>query len=307
MGKSILYSIFSIIVFSFLVFVSLRAIPGSPTSTLGGIGESINEDARISIEEKLGLNKPLLEQYLSWTKELIHGDFGVSLLSKAPVLDLVVVRLPKTLLLSASSLFIGLAAAFFFGMASAISQNKSLTGILKLSILLSQSLPTYLVGIALLLTFAQKLGLLPAVSGLNPSLKSLVLPAVCLGISIFGLVTRYFRTSLLAEYEKPYVLTSLGKGLSRQQVFIRSILKNSTISMLPIIATSISYSLSGSIIVETVFAWPGIGTLLYQAVLGRDYPIVQGVALILAVLVIILNLIFDTINIALNPKLSSLY
>jgi peptide/nickel transport system permease protein len=292
---------------SVLVFAIIHLVPGDPVRL--ALGTRFDQATYEALRERAGLDQPLLQQYISWLGGVVSGDFGVSFRSGRTVLSMVLERLPATLSLAGAAVLVALLMAIPLGVLSAIRQG-SLTDRIATSI--SQfgiSLPDFWFGILLITFFAGILGWFPA-SGYVPLTEDplqwayrLVLPGITVGVVSGAVITRFVRSSVLEALGEDFVRTARSKGLSERQIIREHVLPNALVPVITVTGLQLAYLLSGVVIVEAVFAWPGLGRLALDAVLDRDYPVVQGAVLLFAGFFLIVNLLVDLLYAAVDPRI----
>jgi peptide/nickel transport system permease protein len=256
----------------------------------------------LEFSRQMGFDRPLWEQFFSFAGNLLQGDFGRSWRFQAPALPLVLERLPATIELAVASLALSLAIAVPVGVISAVKRNTFLDGASMVFALIGQSTPAFWLGIMLILIFAVQFGLVPT-SG-REQWSSLILPAVTLGLTLAGRNARLVRSSMLEVLNEDYIRTARAKGLPEWRVVTTHGLRNALLPVVTIVGLEFGHLLGGAVVVETVFAWPGIGLLAVQGVLGRDYPIVQAVIIISALIFVVINLLIDLLYTCLDPRIS---
>lgn len=282
-----------------LVFSLIHFIPGDPVELM--LGEGAQPADVEALRHRLGLDRPLGEQYLAFLGGLLRGDLGVSLHSGEPVAGLLLRHFPATLELAMASMLVALAVALPLGILAALHRNRMVDHLSRLFALLGVSLPNFWLGPMLILVFAIQLDWF-VVSG-RSGLKSLVLPAVTLGTALAGLLTRMVRTSLGEELFRPYLTTALAKGLPWRRAVLRHALRNALIPVVTVIGLQFGALLTGAIITEMIFSWPGLGRLLIQAIYLRDYPLVQGGVLLIAMTYVLVNLLTDLVYAYVDPRI----
>ena len=282
-----------------LVFFFIHMIPGDPVEVM--LGETASAVDRARLRAALGLERPLLEQYLSFLAHAVRGDLGRSLRDGTPIAALVLGRLPATLLLAAAAGVIALVVAIPLGALSARHRGRWPDAAATGFALIGASVPSFFLGPLLVLVFSVWLGWLP-VSGAE-SAASLVLPAITLGLGMSAILTRLVRASVLDALSADFVRTARAKGLSEPVVFLRHALRSALLPVTTIFGLQLGSLLGGAIITETIFAWPGIGRLTLQAIQGRDYPLVQGCVLVIAVDYVAANLLTDLAYRRLDPRI----
>ncbi len=297
-----------LLLMSLIVFALIRLVPGDPIDVMYG-SEGMDATRRAALAHELGLDESVVVQYVKWLGRALTGDLGRSYKAQMPVIDLIAQRFPATLWLSAAALVFSLLVAIPLGVIAAIKRNTWLDFTAMGLAILGISIPNFWAGIMLALIFAVYLGWLPSIGYVSPfadfgkSIQHLILPAITLGLSLAGTTSRLTRSSLLEELGKDYVRTARGKGLAERVVLLGHALRNALIPTVTMIGLQLSFLIGGAVVVETVFAWPGIGLLVVDSIFGRDYPVVQGVILTIAVLVVVVNLSVDVIYTFLDPRI----
>jgi ABC-type dipeptide/oligopeptide/nickel transport system permease component len=299
LAKRLAQSVIVIAAVVFIVFI-MMFLSGNPAQLL--LPPDASREDILEFSRQMGFDRPLWEQFLGFAGNLLHGDFGRSWRFQAPALPLVLDRFPATLELAAAALLCSLVIAVPVGVISAVRRNTLVDGFAMVFALLGQSTPAFWLGIMLILVFAVNLGVLPT-SG-REGWDSLVLPAVTLGLTLAGRNARLVRSSMLEVLNEDYIRTARAKGLTEARVINVHALKNALLPVVTVVGLELGHLLGGAVIVETVFAWPGIGLLAVQAVLGRDYPIVQAVIIISALVFVLTNLCIDLLYTWLDPRIS---
>ncbi|HSL91339.1 MAG TPA: nickel ABC transporter permease [Candidatus Limnocylindrales bacterium] len=282
-----------------IVFLLLHLIPGDPVEIM--LGESAVAAQKEELRRELKLDRPIAAQYVEFLGGLVTGDLGISFRSREPVLREILSRFPATMLLAAASLLVALLFAVPLGVLSAMRQHSSLDHLSAFLAMLGLSMPNFWLGPLLILVFSIRLGLFP-VAGFG-TVRHLVLPALTMGAGMAAILMRMLRSSLLEEIRQEYVRAAAAKGLSRRSAVLRHALKNSAIPVLTVLGLQFGALLSGSIITETIFSWPGIGRLMVQAIDARDYPLVQGCVLFIALCTVAVNLATDLLYSRLDPRI----
>ncbi|MBW2148717.1 MAG: ABC transporter permease [Deltaproteobacteria bacterium] len=282
-----------------IIFLMLHLIPGDPAEILAG-EEATMEDIH-AIREQLGLDKPLIVQYFTYMKNIARGDLGRSMRTRRPVLQEIMDRYLNTVWLAAWSVVFMIIMGVTTGILSAIKQYSWLDNISMIVALFGVSMPVFWLGLMLMLIFAVHLGLFPT-TGIG-SFKHLVLPAVTLGASATAVVARLTRSSMLEVIRQDYIRTARAKGLNEFLVIMRHALKNAMIPVVTIVFLRFGALLGGAVLTETVFAWPGIGWLMIDAIWSRDYPVVQGCILMVAVSFVLINLFTDLLYAFIDPRI----
>lgn len=290
---------------SVLVFVLMRLAPGDPAVVRLGM-----EATREQVEGErraLGLDKPIFVQYGFWVKNLVRGDLGVAFLNNQPVGPLVMEKFKRTIPLALAALFLAVVTAIPLGIIAGIRPYTWTDNIVSAVSLFGVSAPNFWVGLMLILFFSVQLGWLPTF-GYGPpggdfEFKYLILPSVTLATSMMGSLTRYMRSGMLDVMASDYIRTAHAKGLRYRVVVLRHGLKNALLSVVTVLVLDMAGLLGGAALTETVFAYPGVGSLLVTSILGRDYHIVQAVVMLMAVVYVLLNLIADILYAYLDPRI----
>ena len=282
-----------------LVFALIHLIPGDPAQTI--LGETASEAEVAALRQRLGLDRSLLEQYGGFLANAARGDLGTSLRSNAPVAQEIGDRLPATLELAAAAMLVAIGVSIPLGIIAAVRRGTIVDHAATTLALTGISIPNFWLGPLLALVFAVELGWLP-VSG-RGTLANLVLPAISLGAALAAILARMTRASLLEELREPYVQAARARGASNARAVLRHAFRNSLIPVVTLIGLQFGAVLTGAVITETVFAWPGIGRLLIQSIGFRDYPIVQGCILFIAVIYVGMNLLTDLVYGVLDPRI----
>jgi ABC-type dipeptide/oligopeptide/nickel transport system permease component len=312
---------------SFIVFLLMHLAPGDPVNLL--LGDAATEAEVERTRREWGLDKPLVVQYWEFLRRAARGDFGMSLRYGVPVSTLLFERLPATLELAFASLFVAVLISIPIGVYSAIKHNSFWDHSGMTLALIGVSLPNFWLGIMLIFFLGGQLNLLPVAgrieygvniqpithlflidslltgnfAGLWSALKHLLMPAVTLGTSLAAIVTRVARSSVLEVVRQDYITTARAKGLSEPAVIWKHTLRNAMITIITILGLQLGALLSGSVITETVFSWPGIGGLLIQAISTRDYQLVQGVIFFFAIMYFVVNLLVDLLYVWADPRI----
>ncbi len=295
-----------------IVFVMIRLAPGDPVQQQLGTRGSRDPERVAALRAKLGLDRSIPVQYVIWLRHAATGDLGTSVKSNAPVLSLIAPKLLATLELILVSLIFAVAVALFLGTASAVRVGCWVDQFTRAFVVTGLAIPTYWIGLLFLLVFAVSLNWLP-VSGYVPfsedprqNLQHLILPALSLGLFEAAFLTRFLRSSLLEVLHQDYVRTAHAKGLAEGIVVARHALKNALIPMVTVLGLELGTLVGGVVVIEQVFGWSGIGWLALTAVKNRDYPLLQGIVLLVAVGVSVANLLADLAYTYLDPRLRSM-
>jgi peptide/nickel transport system permease protein len=282
-----------------LVFSLIHLIPGDPVEMM--LGEGAQRGELEALRAELGLDAPVPLQYWRFLTGLVRGDLGRSLHFREPVAALLQERFPATLELAIAALSVALALSLPLGIVAARYRGTVVDHLSRFFSLLGVSIPNFWLGPMLILLFAIYWNWLP-VSG-RAGLASLVLPAVTLGTALAGLLTRMVRTALAEELHRPYLVTARAKGLGQRTALLRHALRNASIPVVTVIGLQFGTLLTGAIITETIFAWPGVGSLIIEAIHLRDYPLVQGGILLISMTYVLVNLATDLVYAVLDPRI----
>jgi ABC-type dipeptide/oligopeptide/nickel transport system permease component len=282
-----------------MVFVVMRLVPGDPANAILGIDATQEEVEQL--RSKLGLDRSIPEQYAIFVRQAAGGDLGRSTYSGQPALELIVERLPATIRLAIAALVLASIAAFVFGVTAALRANSVLDKFISFVTILGQSLPDFWIGLMLILVFSGILRLLPTFG--SDTLQHLILPAVTLALPLMGATTRLVRSGMLEILGQDYIRTARAKGLKESLVVRRHAVKNMLIPVVTVFGLRLGYLLGGSVIVETVFSWPGVGNAIIFAISSRDYSVVQAATLVVAISFVAINLAIDLIYVLLDPRI----
>jgi len=294
---------------SVVVFLVLHLSPGDPAEIM--LGSQATQEDLARLRRELGLTEPLHVQYVHWVAHVARGDLGRSIWMKRPVLDEVLNRYKATLVLTASGLLLSTVGGIILGVASAVRPHSFLDRMSAVTSLFGASMPVFWLGIVLMVVFSLWLGWLPASGmwapygegGLRDLLAHLVLPAVTLAAASLTIIARLTRSTMLEILNQDYIRTARAKGLVEQRVVFRHGLKNALIPIVTVVGVQAGYLLGGAVLTETVFAWPGVGLLMVQGILARDFPLVQGCVLVIALTFVLINLAVDLLYAWLDPRI----
>ena len=281
-----------------LVFFLFRLVPGDPAELIAG--ELAPREVVESIRHQMGLDLPLPLQYAHYLGGLVHGDLGISKVSQQNAAEGLLQRLPATLELALAAMGLALALGITAGLVSAVKQYSWLDYLATVLSVSGISIPSFWLGLMLIILFSVTLGLLPTAGNERP--LSIVLPAVTLAAYQMAVIARMTRSSALEVLRQDYVRTARAKGVRERGVVMSHVLRNALIPTVAIVGLQLGYLLGGSIIVETVFAWPGVGGLMIESVRLRDYTMVQAVALVFAAMFLLINFVVDVLYAALDPR-----
>lgn len=309
-----------------IVFTMIRLIPGDPVQVMYGdqtsIGQTPTEEELDRIRDIYGLNDPLPVQYVTWVGRIVTGDFGNSLITRTPVLDSIIGRVPATLQLAFGALALGLIVSIPLGVAAAVYRNGVIDRLSLIVSSLSLSVPNFWIALMAIVVFSVYLGWLPTggrpeagfwdsvsrifsadFDGATTWFRYSILPMSMLAISMIAPVVRVTRFSMLEVLNADYIRTARAKGLSERPVVFRHALRNALIPVITIIGLQFAFLLSGAVLIETIFRWPGMGLLAYEAIRRQDYPVVQGTLVIVAVMFSLVNLLIDVLYSYVDPRI----
>jgi peptide/nickel transport system permease protein len=297
-----------LLVASFAIFAMIYAVPGGPVAVI--VGENAGPEEIAAAIQRYGLDRPMLVQYADWLGRAAMGDFGLSLHSRQPVLQLIGERLPATLQLAVAAIFVALVIGIPVAIASAIRPNSWLDRVLSGWSALALGVPTFWLGILLILLFAVELRWLPSASRHVPfweapvdALRSLALPAITLGTYVSGILARFLRASLIGEARADYVRTARAKGVPENRIVGLHIMRNALLPFVTIVGLMMANFIGGAVVTEAVFTYPGLGRLLIQAISTRDYPLLQGCILVILVAYMLINLTVDMLYAWIDPRI----
>jgi len=282
-----------------LVFSLIHLIPGDPAQAM--LGEAAPQADVEELRHRLGLDRPLIEQYGVFLRGLAKGDLGTSLRTGLPVTGQIVERMPATIELAAAAMLVAIAFAIPLGIIAAVRRGTAVDHAAMTLSLAGVSVPNFWLGPLLAIIFAVELGWLP-VSG-RGTWAHLVLPAISLGAALAAILARMTRATMLEELREPYVQAARARGVSRLRAVLRHAFRNSLIPVVTLLGLQFGAVLTGAVITETIFAWPGIGRLLIQSIGFRDYPLVQGCILLIALTYVGVNLVTDMLYGVLDPRI----
>ena len=306
--KRVLMTIPVMVVVALFVFLLLRLSPGDPAAVIAGDYATAEDVAKI--REKLGLSEPIVVQFWNWSLSLMQGDLGTSIFSNKPVTTLIAQRIEPTLLLALTTILFSIAVAVPLGTIAAFRAGRWIDRVVMLFSVGGFSIPVFVLGYMLIYTFALKLRWLPVqgykspfVEGLWPFFYHITLPTVTLSVIFIALIARMTRASVIEVLEEDYIRTARAKGQSEMKVLMRHALRNAAVPIVTVIGIGIALLIGGVVVTESVYNIPGLGRLVLDAVLARDYPIIQGLILFFSFIYILLNLIIDLTYTFLDPRI----
>jgi peptide/nickel transport system permease protein len=292
---------------SVLVFSLVHLVKGDPVRL--ALGTRFSQDSYLALRHRNGLDLPLLQQYLQWAGHALFGDFGVSFRSGEPVAGLIWARLPATLTLAFAAIVVALVIAVPLGTLSALHPRSLIDRFATVVSQIGISVPDFWLAIVLILVFSGTLGWLPS-GGYVPLtedplgwLQRLILPALAAGVVSGSVITRFVRSSVLEALGQDHVRTAMSKGLRTRQVFSWHVFRNALLPLVTVTGVQLAYLLSGVVVVEIVFSWPGLGQLALQAVKARDLPVLQGAILLFALVFLVINLVVDLLYSRIDPRI----
>ncbi len=307
--KRILQAVPILIGISIVAFVLLQLTPGGPTAAYRGIANIRGEDLA-RIEADLGFNKPVFVQYFSWLERFVQGDWGISFVARRPVFDLIMERLPATLLLMASGIVVSLVIAIPLALLAAVKRDTWVDHLLTFASFVGLSIPVFWLGLMLIIVFSVWLGWFPA-GGMGPPgeeigiftrLRYLTLPTVAVSMVSLSFFTRYLRASMIETMDEEYMRFNKARGLPPVRRYMKHAFRNAGIPFVTVVAIHIPEFLVGTLVVETIFTWPGTGRLFWDSALRFDYPVLMGVLVLGSLMVLASNLLADVLYAKLDPR-----
>ncbi|OCT13982.1 peptide ABC transporter permease [Paenibacillus pectinilyticus] len=284
-----------------LVFLILNVLPGDPAELI--LGQTATEEMIAKLHNSLGLGDSTWQQYVTYMSHIVHGNFGVSYVTKQPVLAHLIEQFPATLSLTVASVIIAIGLGLILGILSAVYPNRMMDYVIRFVTLFSISMPTFWIGILLILIFSVSLHWLPAIG--NGSWQQLILPASCLGIACSGSLARMVRNSMLEVIHEQYVTTLRSKGLTERNVIYRHVLRNALIPTITMVGILVGELLSGSVVTETVFSRQGVGKVVVDAIMQKDIPVVQAAIMFASIFYVLVNLCVDITYTVIDPRIRS--
>ena len=316
-GKRTLHGIITIILAVTLNFILFRIMPGDPTRAVSG-DPRVDTATRLALIAKFGLDRPLFEQFILYVANLLKGELGISFVQIGrPVISIILGRkMINTLILMGSSMFISFTLGIIFGVIAAWKRGTKLDISFIVISLATYSMPVFWFGMLLLLFFSYYINIFPIAGTITPGvvhpnflayakdyLRHLMAPMITLGVSFFGGYFLFMRDTILDVFTEDYMLTARAKGLSNRKVLFQHAMRNALLPMVSLMGVHITFLISGAVMTETVFSWDGLGRLIYDSVRNNDYPVLQGIFLLMAVLVVVASIIADIVNAYLDPRI----
>ena len=290
---------------TFLAFLLIYLSPSDPVSvrmSAGGI--SVSPEIMESMRRSMGLDRPLLIQYGDWLWNILHGNMGKSYITDADVLDQILKALPYTLKMAGASLLLTLCISIPVGILTAAMQNSKFDYVVRVMAFVGNALPNFIIALCLMFIFSYRLGWIPVLATTKPI--GLILPALTLALVMSSRYIRQIRAAMLDELGKGYVVGLHSRGLSETTILYKNVLKNIMVTVITLTGISLGSLLGGTVIVETVFTWPGLGSLIMEGISQRDYPVVQAVIVWMASAFMVVNLLTDISYTVFNPKIKDI-
>lgn len=307
-GRRVAQSVIVLLGVTLVVFTLIHLVPGDPVRI--GLGTRFDPATYAALRHRAGLDQPLVQQYFTYLTHALTGDLGVSFQTGQPVTQILLQRLPATLSLAITGLIIGVVVALPLGVLSAVRHDTAVDSGARVISQLGVSVPDFFIGILLILAFTGTAGSLPPsgyVAITDDPLewgRHVLLPALSVGLVAAAILTRFIRTAVLEQLGRDYVRTADAKGIPAAMVLRRHVLRNAFVPVLTVVGVQLASLLGGVIVVEVLFAWPGLGLLTYQAVQQRDYPVLQGAVLLIAAIFLLVNLLVDLLYAVVDPRIS---
>jgi peptide/nickel transport system permease protein len=307
-GRRVAQAVVVLLGVTLVVFTLIHLVPGDPVRTALGI--RFNPATYAALRQRAGLDKPLVVQYFSYLGHAVTGDLGVSFQTGQPVTQILLQRLPATLSLAVTGMIIGVVIAFPLGILAAVRRDTWIDGAARVVSQLGVSVPDFFIGTLLILAFTGTRGSLPPSGYVSLTAdpvqwgRHVLLPALAVGLVAASILTRFIRTAVLEELGRDYVRTADAKGIPALTVLRRHVLRNAFVPILTVVGVQLASLLGGVIVIEVLFAWPGLGLLTYQAVEQRDYTVLQGTVLLIAAIFIVVNLLVDLLYAVIDPRIS---
>lgn len=301
-AKRIVELILILIILSFLTFLLMYLAPGDPAEKrLSSQGVAVTKEMLQAEQERLGLMRPFIVRYGDWLSGILHGDFGLSFKDDMPVAPKLIKGLKNTCILAFASLLLSLLVSIPLGIWSAVKKNSIADHIIRLLSFIGNSLPNFLISVLLMYLLCIRFDVFPVVA--SGSIQGLFLPAISLAIPMAGRFTRQIRTEVMEQLEQSYVTGLRTRGVREKDILLNNVFHNATGHIFTIIALQIGTLMGGSVVIETIFRWPGIGKLVMDSITARDYPTIMGFVLIMGTIYVVINFISDVIYHVLDPRI----
>jgi peptide/nickel transport system permease protein len=294
---------------SIIVFTLIRLIPGDPASIMIGVDQRISEEQRERVRKAYGLDDPMPVQYVKWMGHVLRGDLGNSLRTKRPLMDELQLRLPVTIQLAVMAGILGTIPAVAVGVLAAVKRNSWADYASTIITLLGVSVPNFLLAILLVLCFSFWLDWLPNIGFKKltddpvQNIKTMIMPSVALALPLAAVIMRNTRSAVLEVMSQDYVRVARAKGLAGNTVLTRHVLRNAAIPIITVAGIQVATLLGGTVIIETIFGLPGVGRYIFEAISNRDYPVVQGVTLVISTLFVLISVMVDILYAVTDPRL----
>ncbi|WP_394139446.1 nickel ABC transporter permease [Cytobacillus oceanisediminis] len=301
-GKRLFELVLFLFILSFISFVFMKAAPGDPVRYMLNIDDvSITDEQVEELRNELGFNEPIYVQYWNWLIRFFQFDLGESYMTKQPVLQELINKVPATLALTFSSMAVMMLIAAPIGTLAALYKNKWIDQLSRIFALIGASVPSFWLGLLFMQLFSVKLGILPAMG--KGTFLHLLLPSLTLGIAMAAVYVRLLRSSLLESLGQDFIKSARARGLSQKRIFFFHAFRHSLTPVITIFGVSLGSLLGGTVIIEVLFAYPGVGKLVVEAIVRRDYPVIQGYILFMGLFVVMINLLVDLSYRYLNPEI----
>ena len=294
---------------SLVVFILIRSIPGDATLLAIGVDQRITPEQRELVRKSYGLDQPAPVQYLRWMEHVLRGDLGTSLRTRRSVNEELLLRLPVTVELTVLAALLGTGPALAAGVIAAVKRNSALDYAATIATLVGISVPNFLLATLLVLVFSLWLRWLPPIGYVEltkdplGNLRTMLLPALSLSLPLAAVLMRNTRSAVLETLGQDHVRVARAKGLSRGRVLVQHVMRNASLPILTVVGIQVAGLLGGTVIIETIFSLPGIGRYIYEAIANRDYPVVQGVTLVVAAIFVVVSVLVDILYAVLDPRL----
>jgi peptide/nickel transport system permease protein len=301
-AKRLIEYMLFLLLLSFISFIFIKLAPGDPVKQMLQVDEvSVTKEQIEALRDELKFNEPLYIQYWYWLKRFFVFDLGNSYITNQPVLSELLSKFPATLMLTCASLIVMIIISVPLGTLSALYKNKWVDHMSRLFALVGSSIPSFWLGLLFIELFAVKLGILPSMG--KGTVKHIILPSLTLGIAMSAVYVRLLRSSLLESMNEDYVKAARARGISERRIFFFHVFRRSLIPVVTILGMSLGSLISGTVVIEVLFSYPGIGKLVVDAIIRRDYPVIQGYILFISILIVMINILVDICYRYLNPEI----